>query len=307
MTVRGKLAELRSRGGTVPVDITNGAALDWMARVPILGIVGPNGAGKSLLAAVLAMRSLEAGRRVLSTVRLIDWRDPHQCPGGEACDDPDNHEVAGQVHPAAHEGYVPWTRWSQVSEMGRGWDAWADEITGVAGSRDSSALPSSAQNLLMQLRHSDAVLRYTAPALDRADLLLRIVTQGVVTCAGFRSVMDESSGLLWPQRRLFRWSLFDAQGLPPDPTWSQIQASGVVARTWFWGPHSDAFRAYDSLAPVGMVGRMTATGTCEVCEGTRRRHECTCADYRAERAKLKDSAPGAPPRRGAASSLGVVR
>lgn len=296
---RGHAAMLRSRGGTEPYEMHSESALQTMAQVPILGIVGPNGSGKSLLAALLCMRSLATGRRVLSTVRLLDWEYPRPCPGGADCDDPDSHEVDGVVHGAPHPLYVRWTRWGQVRDMGRRYDVWADEVTGVGNSRDSSGLPKMAQNLVVQLRRDDAVLRWTAPAMSRADVLFREVTQGIVASEGYMSWTDVESGRLWPKRRLFRWRLYDAKNLPPDPTWHQLIESGSIDRTWYWGPGSPAFGAYDSFAPVSTVGRVTATGVCEVCEGTRRRHECVCSEYQAEKAGARSARSGGPTQWGA--------
>lgn len=305
--IQGPLAHLRSRGGTRPLEIHNDASLEMLARVPILGIVGGNGSGKSLLACLLSMRSLAAGRKVLSTVRLLDWQDPRDCEGGTGCDDPENHETAAGVHRAAHPGYVRWDRWGQVNELGTRFDVWADEITGIAGSRDASGLPKAAQNLLVQLRRNDAVLRWTSPSPMRADLILREVSQGIVVSRGYQSHVDPESGRLWPQKRLFRWRMFDTQGLQ-DFTWPQLMACDELAATWFWGPCSPVFDAYDTFAPVATVGRVTVTGVCEVCDGTRRRSECTCHDYRAEREGARQARTGGPaPARGPAGPAETSR
>ncbi|MFT4088779.1 MAG: hypothetical protein QM658_16815 [Gordonia sp. (in: high G+C Gram-positive bacteria)] len=303
--VRGTIAKIRSRGGSRPYECHSESALDFLSRVPILGIVGGNGSGKSLLACLLCMRSLAAGRPVLSTVRLLDWENPRECPGGTDCDDPDNHELDGRTHGAAHPGYVRWTRWGQVNEMGRRFDVWADEITGVASSRDATGLPKAAQNLLVQLRRNDAVMRWTSPSPNRADVILREVSQGIVACRGYVARIDPDSGRRWPQKRLFRWRMYDTQGLQ-DFTWSQLLACDQLAETWFWGPRSDVFDAYDTFAPVSVIGKVSVTGVCEVCDGTRRRHECTCADYQAERQDARQARPGAPRQRGAAALAGAV-
>jgi len=265
------------------------AELEAMSRVPIMGVVGSNGSGKSLLVAELCRRSLEAGRPVLSTVRLLDWHDPRPCPGGNDCDDPAHHVLRGAVHGAKHPLYTRWSRWGQVDEMGDMFDCWADEITGIAGSRDSTALPKYAQNLIVQLRRRDAVVRWTSPALSRADLLLREVSMGIVLCEGFGSVVDVESGRRFPKKRLFKWDLYE-KGVG-DVTDHALVAEPPLASSWFWGPRSDAFAAYDTLAPVSTIGRVTSTGCCEVCEGTRRRPECVCSDYIAEKAARSAGAP----------------
>lgn len=64
-----------------------------MARraFPIHAYCGPNGTGKSMVMCYDTMTSLEWGRPVLSTVRLLDYKNPRECPGGVACDDPAGH------------------------------------------------------------------------------------------------------------------------------------------------------------------------------------------------------------------------
>ena len=51
-------------------------ARDARRGLPIHAYVGPNGGGKSLAMVNDTIPSLDAGRPVLSTVRLIDWRAP---------------------------------------------------------------------------------------------------------------------------------------------------------------------------------------------------------------------------------------
>lgn len=299
--VRGMWAEWRSKGETVPVDFRRSAgALDVMEQTPILGVIGANGGGKSMLAVLLCMRSLAAGRRVVSTVRLVDWENLRPCPGGSACDDPEFHETKRGVHSAAHPLYIKWQGWGQLWEMAsevlrteQWFDVFADEVTGVAGSRDSTSLPKVAQNALVQLRRGDSLFRWTAPAAGRADLLLREVSQGIATAVGYRSVVDATTGRRWPRRRLFHWVLRDVRGFP-DFTWSQLLEADVVADAWYWGPASPVQQAYDTFAPVATVGRITGHGTCETCEGTRRRQECTCPDYLEEKAAAARARAGGP-------------
>jgi hypothetical protein len=60
---------------------------------PIRAYVGPNGTGKSALMVYDALVNLERGRPQLSTVRLLDYGNPRECPGGSVCDDPARHAV----------------------------------------------------------------------------------------------------------------------------------------------------------------------------------------------------------------------
>ena len=311
--VRGLWAEWRARSCGA-VDFKRSAeAIETMAQVPILGVIGANGGGKSLLCVLLSMRSLAAGRKVLSTVRLLDWENPRECPGGQACDDPEGHVYrGGRVHRAAHPLYVRWEKWGQLADMAawslkteEGFDVFADEVTGVAGSRDSTGLPKVAQNALVQLRRCDAVFRWSAPAAGRADLLLREVSQGIVTAVGYRSKVDAASGRMWPQRRLFHWVMRDVSGTP-DFTWSQLLESERVADAWFWGPLSSAQSGYDTFGAVSTVGRVTGLGTCEVCDGSRRRHECVCSDYLTEKAGLAEARAAGSPRSGVQRTLATL-
>lgn len=60
---------------------------------PIHAYVGPNGTGKSAVMVYDTLPSLDNGRPVLSTVRLLDYNDPHECGDRpwDVCDDPDGH------------------------------------------------------------------------------------------------------------------------------------------------------------------------------------------------------------------------
>lgn len=286
---RGVVNNWRFEHGRGQLRIEKESELAFMATCPILVINGVNGSGKSLLAAELCRRSLEAGRPVLSTARLLDYENRRECPGGDECDDPANHFYDKRVHGAAHPLYTRWTRWGQVDEMGTRFDLWADEITGVAGSRDTSALPKYAQDLFAQLRRRDAALRVTGIAFERADVLIREVAQGVVNCRGYVSRVDTESGRRYPRKRMFRWRMYGKdQG---DVTRAALLDAGPVAESWFWGPGSTAFGCYDTLAPVARIGRIAPTGICEVCEGSKRRHECTCAEYVADRAGRRAGSP----------------
>lgn len=263
--------------------------LEFMRTVPILAVTGLNGSGKSLLTAELCRRALAEGRRCLSTVRLLDWENPRPCPGGSGCDDPTNHDYDGRVHGATHPLYTRWTRWGQVDEMGTRFVLWADEVTGVAGSRDTSSLPKYAQDLFAQLRRRDAQLIWTGITFERGDVLLREVSQGVVTCRGYAGRVDVASRRKYARKRMFRWQLYEKG--PGDVSTSALIDPGPVSASWFWGPGSKAFLSYDTLAPVSRIGRVVGTGVCECCEGTRRRPECICQDYQEEKAARRVGSP----------------
>jgi hypothetical protein len=76
---------------------------------PIRAYVGPNGTGKSALMVYDALANLERGRPQLSTVRLLDYTNPRECPGGSTCDDELRHaveRVSWDVRPA--QDFTEW-------------------------------------------------------------------------------------------------------------------------------------------------------------------------------------------------------
>lgn len=245
---------------------------------PIHAYVGPNGSGKSLCAVWDTMPSLDAGRPVLSTVRLRDWRDPDL---------------------ADHPLWVPLTEWSQLLDAEH-CDVLLDEVTGVASSRESAGMPAAIANLLVQLRRRDVVLRWTAPSWSRADKIIRETSQAVTSCLGYMPVADDSGeDRAWRRRRLFRWRTYDTAEFE-EFTAGQRERMSPWTKQWFWGPGSDAFNAYDTLDQVLSIGHVLDTGRCAHCGGTRRAPACSCPDYQrpATRRQLHVLPPD--PREGAA-------
>lgn len=236
-------------------------------RFPIHAYVGSNGSGKTLAAVMDSMASLRAGRRVLSTVRLTQW-DPHVPCEQEDCPSPRHPE-----HGAAHPLWVPFTNWGQLLEADH-CDVIMDEMAGIANSRSSMALPMAIDVLAQQLRHHDVIVRWTAPNWKRADLVFREVTQAVTVCSGYMREKDHGGESLWRPRRLFRWSTYDPRDLAEDG--DPRQDARKLWSTWFWGPGSEVFRAYDSLDDVQLVGTVTDGGRCVVCGGRRQVPVCRC-------------------------------
>lgn len=274
---------------------------------PITGYTGHNGGGKSAAMVWDTLPSLDAGRPVLSTVRLLDWRNPRDCDDA-ACEAdpasghyvralPEPHvidalfavepdpverilalrelgEIVG-VHKAAHPLYVPLVDWSQVLEA-RGCDLLLDEVTGAASSRESSSLPAAIANKLVQLRRNDVVVRWSAPAWMRADKIIRECSTSVVFCRGYLSkrVREDNGGeRAWRQRRMFRWQSYDAAEFE-DFTSGKRKEMRAEVNDWHWGPRSPAFQAYDTYDTVLSVGVVDETGTCWQCGGSRRRKPC---------------------------------
>jgi hypothetical protein len=223
-------------------------------QVPIMGLVGPNGGGKTLAMVHMALPALKAGRRVLSSVELIDARTGRPYPNFERLTD-----------------------WKQVLDFHDGLIL-LDEIMGIANSREASGLPWQVQNVLGQLRHRRALLRWTAPAWSRADKIIREVTQAVTYCTGHLAVRptgaaDEVS--LWRERRLFRWKTYDK---PADDRWDPATARDMLplAASWFWRPGSEAEASYRTLDAVSTISDLTAAGMCVNCKGRRVVPRCTC-------------------------------
>lgn len=235
---------------------------------PIHGYVGPNGSGKTACAVYDSLLSLANGRKVLSTVRLLDFTNPRKC------DDPDCTSPDHARHMAAHPLYVPWTHWEQLMDA-HNMDILADEITGVASSREYGSLPGPVANKLMQLRRSDCVFRWTAPSWSRADVLLREVSQAVTLCKGFFPKESSDGDRLWRQRRGFLWKTYDvasSTGFDAEKR-EKLQR---LAFSFAWGPSLGVFDAYDTYDDVSPVGVVTPTGACMACGGRRSAPRCHC-------------------------------
>lgn len=294
---------------------------------PIMGYVGPNGGGKSACMVWDTLPSLQAGRPVLGTVRLLDFANPRACDD-EACEAdplsghymralPEPHivdaafavepdpvrriavlkslgEVVG-VHGAAHPLWIPLTDWQQVLDA-RGCDLLLDEVTGAASSRESSSLPAAVANKLVQLRRNDVVVRWSAPAWARADKIIRECSQSVTYCVGRMPKKSGSvdEGRMWRRRRLFSWKTYDASDFE-DFTAGKREELAAQVRDLHWGPGSPAFAGYDTMDAVLVVGTVNEAGTCYRCGGTRTRPSCSCQDYRPTGGVRGSRRRGVPP------------
>lgn len=284
------------------------------AGFPIHAYVGPNGSGKSTAACWDTIPELLAGRQVLSTVRILDFQNPRPCDDDQCAT---SHLERGVPHDhmAAHPLWVPFTRWHQLIEF-RGGGVLMDEVTGVASSRDSHAMPSPVLNHLMQLRRCDVTLRWTAPSWARADIGIRSVTQAVTSCRGLvKKAVPPVEGELprvWSHRRLFVWRTYDAFQFD-DFTTAMTQARGgqkprlrSIKTDWHWGPGSPAFHVFDTFDSVLAIGATNAaTGRCMTCDGRRSAPSCSCDDYDPPtRSRRTGSLPGSggAPRSGVAAS-----
>lgn len=278
---------------------------------PISGFIGPNGHGKSVALVHDTIPSLDSGRPVLSTVRLLDFRNPRPCPGGNVCDDPANHEVkrrvvtlvdgellfgfvpTGDVHKASHPYYVRLSSFGQLLAWRDG-DVLLDEVTGVASSREHASLPAPILDLLVQLRRRNIVLRWSAPNWARADKVIREVTQSVTLCTATfptkRAQVPGEAPRLWFDRRLITLQTFDA-AMYEDFETSQADKISPESTQRLWRPGLLVNSAYDTLDPVSSLG-YAVLGTCISCGGRRAQTKCSCDDQHAHGASQAEAQPG---------------
>jgi hypothetical protein len=261
-------------GEVVRVPILTKGRLGSLSRVPILASVGYNGMGKSAFAARLAMEHADAGRTVLGTARLIDWRNPRPCPDNGVCEWASHGEPG---HLAAHPAWRPLTDYRQLFTA-RDAHVWADEATGIADARGSSSLPSEVADFLPRLRSRQVTMCWTTIHWSFADVRLRRITWAAVWAVGLapKFVGDE----LWGRNRLFYFRAYDARNLPDDFDLDKRDARGqskglrAMVRGWTWGPRWDAFGAYDTLDDVASLGGTDGSGMCLVCGGHRGKRTC---------------------------------
>lgn len=301
----------------------------------ITAYVGANGGGKSAAMVADAIPDLEAGRPVLSTVRILDYENPRECDDERCAENPDRlahfkmvpteegrqAEIRNArrlffdgehaslepverkcigVHDAAHPLWIPWSRHDQLLRFNFG-RVLADEMTGVFSSRESQGLPSEVLNHLQQLRRADIPFAYTCPDWARTEKSLREPTQSVTVCTGYFPTEAPMQGDLertWKARRLFKWRTYDARALD-ELTEGKRQEVGVDVAEWHWGPDSVAFSAYDTFAPVLQVGFTAESGSCIRCGGSRPRRKCSCSDSHDHEAAPDRGAPSQRSGRGA--------
>lgn len=214
---------------------------------PIMGFVGPNGGGKTACAVSMALLAMQDGRKVLSTVPLLD-------------------PATGEPHP----NYVPWTHWDQLLDWWDG-DVLADEVLSIASSRASASLDPRAQTLLVQLRKRNCRFWWTAPDAARCDVIIREVTQAITECRGFyadNSARQVRRGVIqsWSPKRLFSWMTYDTIEFTDWTTGKREKAEPLI-KEWFHGPGSRVFAAYDTLEAVNVIATSVDGQVCDNCNG----------------------------------------
>lgn len=265
---------------------------------------GRNGSSKSLTAIYDTLPDLAMGTPVLSTVRLLDYENRRPC------DDPGCTDLmhGRPDHMAAHPAYRPFTDWHQLMEWADG-PVLMDEITGVADSNESQAMPQVAANKLAQLRRDDCVVRITGLNFVRANKRIREAVTAVTRCRASWSTVHENadgSERQWRRTRFAVVNTYDAQTLPiDDHTPAAYEKAQKIVSARHWIPNNPAINAYDTLAPVLMVGHVSTAGRCVVCDGNRRVPECRCADYLAAKPS-RVSQPRARTESGTAEGPGPI-
>jgi hypothetical protein len=240
------------------IDLSNRALFSRGTKkrrsVPIMGYDGTNGSGKTRAMISDSLPSLAMGRKVYSTVELLD---PH----------------TGNPHPL----YVPFESWSQLHTI-QDADLCLDEVTGVMDSRDSG-MPKHVRRLLPQMRRRGTPVRWTGIHWDNADVRLRQVTQGLTRCQGYwqNHKLRRASGAvdyieLWAPNQLFSMITYDAKMMhrsdaanaanQQQPKRQQrVKRPKVLVREWLWGPSSLSFKCYNTLDSVLAVDNI-----CTVCK-----------------------------------------
>lgn len=227
-------------------------AVQRRRSMPIRAYIGPNGSGKSLAAVRDLLASLDSGRTVYSTVPLYD-------------------ADTGELHP----GYRRFESWEQLMHAEHS-DFFADEISGIASSRDHNNLHSEVINRLHQLRKIDVTFSWTAPAWRRADLSLREVTFAVTECRGYlpdNSVATREDGaVLWAPRRLFRFATYDMRDFDEWSAGKRERVRPEVSE-WFSGTGSREFSSYRTLDAVDRLEAYDPKA-CPSCGLARRQQYC---------------------------------
>jgi hypothetical protein len=160
-----------------------------------------------------------------------------------------------------------------------------DEMTGIANARENAPLPGEVQLIVNQLRKRKVVIKWSSPSWEDATAQIRRVTRAITVCDGswpdkaaYRAALASSEDFdeAWLPNRLFRARTWRKMGTVAE---FKSKDSPHVATEYYWGPGSRSFDTYDTAEETHRIGQSNDFGTCVVCEGSRRRMECTCDDY----------------------------
>lgn len=236
-----------------------------MRAIPVAGItafVGANGSGKTALAVHERIKHAQrTGRDLYSTVD-IDYKDPK---GRERL-----NVKSKPIESLEH-----------LADL-KSADVLLDEVAAIASSRDTIGLPPQLVNFLGSLRHHDLTVSWTAPSWNRADKVLREVTQLIVVSRPL--LRFRAKGLTWPRTYYSFTAIYDGYGSSdgdaPMGRPSQLRLVPV------WRLRS--IGAYDSWAAVPHLGDHSST--CAEC-GKRKRTEYCSGHGSAARGDVATRAP----------------
>jgi hypothetical protein len=213
---------------------------------PIHGYVGLNGNFKTWAMVRDCLPSIALGRRILSTVAILDPQ-------------------TGNPHPL----YVPFQSWSQLATFEHG-DILLDEITGIMDSREQG-MPKAVRRLMPQMRRRDCRIAWTGIDFDNSDRRLRQLSQAVTKCKGHMGdwaavrraqKLNPETSSLWAPNRLAYLTTYDASSLMASDDTKQLnfelgrnanqkaQRARVLVRELAWAPTSLAFKCYNTLDAV---------------------------------------------------------
>lgn len=242
---------------------------------PIHAYLGTgNGSGKSLMMVYDTLPSLDYGRPVLSTVRLLDYRNPRQC------DDPSCTFPGHPNHMAAHPLYIPFRDYQQLLDA-RDCDILMDEVTGIASSREYQNMPVEVANFLVQLRRRNVSLRWSSTNWARSDVIIREVTQAATLMTPFFAKTRKSKPgeppILWKDRFVFVARTFDAALLDDfDARAADMGAMKQLITQVYFRNGGHAMNAYDTLDPVSSLSSHNTAGLCMTCNGKKAIPKCSC-------------------------------
>jgi hypothetical protein len=241
---------------------------------PIRAYVGLNGAGKTLTAVYDTIPYLEAGMKVLSSVRFLDYNNRRLCDD-ETCV-AENHDT----HYAAHPNWIPLREFSQILHA-RNTVIFLDEIQGIMSSRDYSTLPTPILNAIMQQRRNNNVIIYTTPFFGRADKALREVTHTVTLCSPYLSKTKKSEPgqppILWKIRYAILARTYAAELMDEfDARGADLGNMRPKVFQFYIRPFNKAQNAYDSYDSVLSIGASDSLGSCMTCGGKRSQSRCSC-------------------------------
>jgi hypothetical protein len=219
--------------------------------------------------------SLEVGRPVLSTVRLLDYKNPRPC------EDPTCTFTGHPNHLQAHPLWIPFKDYQQLLDA-KDCDILFDEVTGIASSREYQSMPMQVANFLVQLRRRNVALRWSSTNWARSDIIIREVTQAATLSVPYFSRTRKSKKgeppILWKDRFIFFTRTFDASLLDDfDARGADMGLLKPHALQLYFRKGAYAMTAYDTLDPVLSLGWANEAGMCMSCGGRRSIPKCSCS------------------------------